>query len=169
LLYVHWPARTYDPEETLSAFDELHDRGLTDRVGVSNFTPADLDRASEFLDAPIFANQVECHPLLDQDPLREYCARRGVEVVGYSPLARGAVFDDPVLSKIAADHGTSEAAVSLAWLREHGVTAIPKATGETHIAENFRSLRVDLDPAEMERIDAIERTDRKVDPEFAPW
>jgi len=169
LLYVHWPARTYDPGETLPAFDALRDRGLIDRVGVSNFTPELIDRAREVLDAPVFANQVECHPLFDQAELRAYCEARDIEVVAYSPLTRGAVFDEPTLSEIAADHDTSAAAVSLAWLRERGVTAIPKATGEAHIVENWSSLGIDLDPAELERIDAIDRTERRVDPGFAPW
>jgi len=169
LLYIHWPAREYDPEETLPAFDALRDRGLIERVGVSNFTPENLDRARKVLEAPIFANQVECHPLLDQADLRAYCEAHDIEVVAYSPLARGAVFDDPIISGIAAEHDASAAAVSLAWLRSHGVTAIPKATGEDHISENWNSLGVDLDPAEIERIDAIERTERQVDPGFAPW
>jgi 2,5-diketo-D-gluconate reductase B len=169
LLYVHWPADAYEPEETLAAFDALYDRGLTDRVGVSNFTPAHLDTAQERLDAPVFANQVECHPLLDQAELRAYCDARDIEVVAYSPLARGAVFENPVLSEIAAAYDTSEAVVSLAWLRAHGVTAIPKATGENHILENWDSLRIDLDPDDVARIDAIERRDRQVDPGFAPW
>jgi 2,5-diketo-D-gluconate reductase B len=169
LLYVHWPARTYDPGETLPAFDTLRDRGLIDRVGVSNFTPEGIDRAREVLDAPIFANQVECHPLFDQAELRAHCEKRDIGVVAYSPLARGAAFDEPVLSEIARAHDTSEAAVSLAWLREHGVTAIPEATGESHIVENWNSLGLDLDPAEIDRIDAIERTERRVDPGFAPW
>jgi len=147
----------------------LRDRGLIDRVGVSNFTPELIDRAREVLDAPVFANQVECHPLFDQAELRAYCEARDIEVVAYSPLARGAVFDEPALSEIVADHDTSAAAVSLAWLRERGVTAIPKATGEAHIVENWSSLGVDLDPAELERIDAIDRTERRVDPGFAPW
>lgn len=35
LLYVHWPAREYDPETTLAAFQELHDEGTIERIGVS--------------------------------------------------------------------------------------------------------------------------------------
>jgi 2,5-diketo-D-gluconate reductase B len=169
LLYVHWPARTYAPEETLPAFDALRDRGAIDRVGVSNFTPDLIDRAQEALDAPIFANQIECHPLLDQADLRASCEARDIEVVAYSPLARGAVFDEPVLSEIAAEYDASEAAVSLAWLRTHGVTAIPKATSEAHIVDDWNSLRLDLDSEDIKRIDAIERTERQVDPKFAPW
>jgi len=62
LLYVHWPTGAYDPDATLPAFDALREAGLTDHVGVSNFTPDLLREAAEILDAPIAAHQVECHP-----------------------------------------------------------------------------------------------------------
>nr|WP_218839175.1 aldo/keto reductase [Natronoarchaeum philippinense] len=169
LLYVHWPSRTYEGEATLDAFDELHDRGLIDRVAVSNFQPEQMETAAETLDAPLFANQVECHPMLPQEEIRATADELGVEVVGYSPLARGDVFDNDTLVDIAEDHGVSAAQVSLAWLREKGVTAIPKATGREHVADNWRSLDLTLDDAEIERIDAIDQEKRMVDPGFGPW
>jgi 2,5-diketo-D-gluconate reductase B len=169
LLYVHWPANEYDPADTLAAFDELYSRGMIDRVGVSNFEPEHVDEALDRLDAPLFANQVECHPFLPQTELREHCAEHDVELVAYSPLARGAVFDDDTLTAIADAHDASAAQVSLAWLREKGVTAIPKATSEAHIADNWASLDLALTDDEVARIDAIETRDRKVDPDFGPW
>ncbi|WP_345786353.1 aldo/keto reductase [Halobellus salinisoli] len=169
LLYVHWPSRSYDPEGTFRAFDELVDDGRIDRIGISNFLPEQVDEAIERADAPIFANQIEMNPLLQQAELREHCAARDVELVAYSPLARGKVFDVPELTEIAEKHDASEAQVSLAWLREKGVTAIPKASSEAHILDNWRSLDLDLDTEDVAAIDAIDRTDRQVDPSFAPW
>jgi len=169
LLYVHWPAGAYDPEETLPAFAELRDDGLIDRIGVSNFEPEHLDAATDALGESPFANQVEMHPMLQQSELREYGAANDVELVAYSPLARGHVFDAPELTDIAEKHDASAAQVSLAWLREKGVTAIPKAATEAHIRDNWESLTVDLDDEDVAAIDAIDRTDRQVDPGFAPW
>jgi 2,5-diketo-D-gluconate reductase B len=169
LLYIHWPSRAYDPVETFRAFDELVDRGAIRRIGISNFLPEHVEEAIEHADAPIFANQVEHHPLLPQADLREYCAERDVEVVAYSPLARGEVFDVPEIVEIADKHDVSAAQVSLAWLREKGVTAIPKATGESHLLDNLASVDLELDAADVEAIDAIDRTDRTVDPGFSPW
>ncbi|TQQ82200.1 aldo/keto reductase [Halonotius roseus] len=169
LLYVHWPSRTYDAEDTLAAFNELYDQGKIDRIGVSNFEPEQLAEAIELSDAPIFANQVEIHPLLQQEELREVCADHDIELVAYSPLARGEVFDIPEIESIADDHGVSPAQISLAWLRHHGITAIPKATGGDHIRDNWASLSVSLSDAEIDTIDSIETTDRRVDPDFGPW
>lgn len=168
LLYVHWPAGAYDPAETLPAFAELRDDGLIDRIGVSNFEPHHLDAATDALGEAPFANQVEMHPLLRQEELREYADANGVELVAYSPLARGNVLDDPAITHIAEKHGVSAAQVSLAWLREKGVIAIPKATGEDHIADNWASLGLELDDEDVEEIDTLGRTDRQLNPDFGP-
>jgi 2,5-diketo-D-gluconate reductase B len=168
LLYVHWPRGDYDPEDTMAALDQLVDDGVAWRIGVSNFT-ADLLRAAEAETVTgVFANQVELHPLLPQPALREACAEHDVAVVAYAPLARGAVFDVPEIQAVAERHDATPAQVSLAWLREKGVTAIPKATGD-HQTENWGSLGVDLDADDVARIDAIDRRHRCVDPADAPW
>jgi diketogulonate reductase-like aldo/keto reductase len=168
LLYVHWPSGAYDPESTLAAFDELYAEGAIDRVGVSNFEPHHVERAMDVLDAPVFANQVEMHPFLQQGELRAHAAEHDYELVAYSPLARGEVFGHEVLADIAAAHDASEAQVSIAWLREKGVTAIPKATGRDHIADNFESAGLTLTDDEIARVDDIERTDRQINPDFGP-
>jgi diketogulonate reductase-like aldo/keto reductase len=168
LLYVHWPSGDYDPDGTLAAFDELYDEGEIRNVGVSNFEPEHVDEAREHLDAPIFANQIECHPMLQQNELREYAEETDLNLVAYSPLARGTVFDSDTLTDIAEKHDASAAQVSLAWLREKGVTAIPKATSEAHIRDNWESLTVELDDEDVAAIDDIDTVDRRVHPDFAP-
>ena len=169
LLYVHWPAREYEPEDSLSAFAELRERGLIDHVGVSNFLPEQVDRAIEVCEAPIEANQVELHPFLPQYDLVEHCQDQDVTVVGYSPLARGSVLNDETIGAIAEKHGVSEAQVSLAWLRQRDVVTIPKATSAEHVHDNWQSLDLTLDDEDVEQIESIERRERQVDPSFAPW
>lgn len=170
LLYVHWPTGIYDPEVTLPAFDELYETGTIGHVGVSNFEPEQLDEARETLDAPIFAHQVEMHPLLQQDDLLAYAQRYDHILVAYAPIARGRVFDVPELTEIANKHDVSEAQVSLAWLLEKdNVAVIPKASSETHLRENIEARSLSLDPEDIDRIDALEYEERVIDPDRAPW
>lgn len=168
LLYVHWPANDYDPEDTLPAFEKLQEEGRIRQIGVSNFEPHHVDRAREVLDGPLFANQIELHPFLEQKELRAYAEETDLNLVAYSPLARSEVFGNDTLADIADDHGVSEAQVSLAWIRQMGITAIPKATSDAHIRDNWESLTLELSDDEIERIDAIEKTDRRVNPDFGP-
>jgi len=169
LLYVHWPAGAYDAAETLAAFDELYDAGKIRNVGVSNFTKPLLDEALEQLDAPLYANQIEVHPLCHQRDLVEYCKENDVEVVAYSPLARGRVIDVPELWDIGDKYGCTAAQVSLAWLRELGITPIPMALTERYITENYASTELSLDADDHETIAELDENRRTIDPEYAPW
>lgn len=170
LLYVHWPIRSYAPEQTLAAFDELYERGVIQHVGISNFTPELFEEAIEVFDSPLFAHQVECHPFLPQDALRAAARENDHYLVAYSPLAKGTVIDSSTLFDIAAKHDASPAQVSLAWLlSKDNVVVIPKSTSQAHILENLRAKELSLDNEDIERIDAIDRTVRQVDFEGAPW
>ena len=170
LMYVHWPSGEYSPKETLSAMQKLVEKGMADSIGISNFTPEQVDEAMEIAGEEIIANQVEMHPLLQQEELLKKCREHGITLVAYSPLARGQVFDVPELNEIAEKHGVSEAQVSLAWLmQKEGVVAIPKATSEKHIRDNFEAQDLELDEEDVGKIESIDREERMVDPGFAPW
>lgn len=172
LLYVHWPAGVYDPETTLGVYQEFYDDDVIGNVGVSNFEPDDLDEALEVLDAPIFANQVECHPLLPQEELREYAVEDDHWLVAYCPLARGEVFDRPEIETVAERHDASPAQVSLAWLlSKENVAVIPKASSEEHMRDNFaaRDLTEELSAEDVELIDSIDDRKRLIDREYASW
>lgn len=158
LLYVHRPRGEYDPEGTMAALDAVREAGLTEHVAVSNFTPEQYERAQARCEAPIVANQVEFHPLFQQQDLLEHAREHDYTVVAYSPLAGGEVFDISELQSIAQKHGTSEAAVSIAWLCQYDhVVTIPKASGREHMAANLDAAELTLDPEDVERIEGIER------------
>lgn len=171
ILYVHWPAPTYDPEETLAAFDEVVADGKAHRIGLANFTPTLVDEAQECLDTPLSAVQVEMHPLLRQSELLTYARTNDLFLVAYCPLMRGEIFDVPEFRKIADVAGVSIAQLSLAWLcSKKNVVPIPKATGEVHLRENLDAATLDLDDEILSRVDAIDRERRVVDPpEKGPW
>ncbi|MFB6074461.1 MAG: aldo/keto reductase [Haloarculaceae archaeon] len=170
MLYVHWPLGEYEPAETLPAYDELVEAGTIRNVGVSNFEPFQVERAMEVLDAPAFANQVEMHPLLQQEELVAHAQEHDYYLVAYSPLARGDVFDVPEVVEVAEKHGVSPAQVSLAWLTsKDNVVAIPKATSRDHIADNWAARDLALDAEDVAKIEGIEREHRHLDPDGAAW
>lgn len=170
LLYVHWPDTTYDPDETLPALDHLRETGLIREVGLCNSRPDQIETAIERLDSPLYAHQVECHPMLQQRELVQMAREHDHHLVAYSPLAKGAIPDVPELQAIARKYDASAAQVALAWLvgREN-VVAIPKSNRESHIEENFAAQYLDLDEEDIERIEAIDRERRIVDAPGAPW
>ena len=170
ILYVHWPLGNYNVAQTIPAFDELRNNGVIDHVGVSNFSVNLIDEVRDHLDAPLFAHQAEMHPLLHQDELVVHAQENEYNFIAYSPLARGSVFDISEINKIADDHGVSAAQVSLSWIRSHNnVAAIPKASSDDHIRDNFGSLDLELSEREIDLIDNIDQQNRYVEREDAPW
>lgn len=170
LVYVHWPVGNYDAGETLSAFEDLVADGLARHVGVSNFDIALLDEALAELDGPLFANQVERHPMLPRDDLVAHAQAHDYYLVAYSPLGRGEALELPAVEAVAEKHDISPAQACLAWVTyPDNVVAVPKATGREHLVDNLEAADVELDPEDVERIDAVERGERFVDRDGAPW
>ena len=170
LLYHHWPGGPEDVETVLPVLEALADEGTVERVAVSNYPIRYVERAQELVDAPLFANQVEMHPLLQQDELYEYLREQDMYAVAYSPLAQGKVFDVPELQDIAEKHDTTPAHVSLAWLRSRdGVVPIPRSSSEDHIRANFEARDLTLDDEDRARIADIDETHRCEDPDWMEW
>ena len=170
LLYVHWPAGIYEHEPILSAYNEAYDAGKTRYVGLSNFNVELLEEAREHLDAPLLAHQVEMHPLLPQEELYAYAVEQDIYQVAYSPLAKGEIVNEPTVQDVADKHDATPHQISLAWLADHDqVVPIPKASSRAHMEENLAALEIELDDEDRDRIAAIDREYRVIDPDHGPW
>jgi len=170
LLYVHWPMGYYDPAVAMPAFDALREEGVVRHVGLSNFSVELLAEARDYLDAPLFAHQVETHPLLQQDELVEWARANDVLHVAYSPLATGRVGDVPELQAVAERHDATPEQVAIAWLAgRENVVPIPKSTDPGHQRANLAALDLELTDADRAEIAGIDREERVIDPADAPW
>lgn len=170
LVLMHWPDKGTPVEETMHALNDVKERGLTRFIGVSNFTVALVEEAVAHSNEPLAVNQVEYHPYLDQTPVLDACRRHGMALTAYSPLAKGRVFDEPVLREIGETHGKSAGQVTLRWLvQQEGVIAIPRSSNPDHIVAAYDISDFVLTEDEMARITALARPDgRLVDFDFAP-
>jgi 2,5-diketo-D-gluconate reductase B len=84
------------------------------------------------------------------------------------PLAYGKVLEDPVLRGIAARLQASPAQVALAWSLAKGHAVIPSSAQRVNLAANLAAAKLVLAPADIAAIDALERGERLVSPDFAP-
>ena len=156
LLLMHWPPDGVPLGETLGAMRELQDEGSVLHIGVSNFSPTLLEEATEH--AEIFCNQVQYHPYRSQDALLEQAQELDYLLTAYTPLSRGGVQEDATLQEIGGAHGKTATQVALRWLlQQDKVSAIPKATGEGHLAENLDVFDFGLSEEEMDRIFSLGR------------
>lgn len=170
LLYHHWPRDESDVETVLPVLEELVEEGSVANVAVSNYPIRYLERIDDLIDLSVVANQVEMHPLLQQEELYEYVREHGMYLVAYSPIAQGEVFDVPELVEIAEKHDTTPAAVSIAWLLgKEGVVPIPRSSSREHIEANLAARDVELDTEDVKRIESIDREKRLEDPDWMQW
>ncbi|WP_336345947.1 aldo/keto reductase [Halalkalicoccus ordinarius] len=170
LLYHHWPRDGSDVETVLPVLEELVEEGSVANVAVSNYPIRYLERIDDLIGLSVIANQVEMHPLLQQEELHEYVREHGMYLVAYSPIAQGEVFDVPELVEIAEKHDTTPAAVSIAWLLgKEGVVPIPRSSSREHIEANLAARDVELDTEDVKRIESIDREKRLEDPDWMQW
>ena len=81
-----------------------------------------------------------------------------MKVLGWAPLGRGALMEDPLLQSIAAKHGKTVPQVALRWALEHGVVPVLKSTSKAHIEENASIFDFTLPLDEMRAIDRLPLT-----------
>jgi len=169
LIMPHWPSPTHPIGDVMRALRNVRDLGLARHVGMSNFPVAVMREAAAAFGAPMFGNQVEYHPYIDQSAVLAELRKSGMLLTACIPLARGAIEGDPVLTEIGARHGKSTAQVALRWLiQQQNVIAIPKSGRHDRIKANFEIFDFALEAAEMTRIGLLRGNKRLVDPEWAP-
>ncbi|NEN87285.1 aldo/keto reductase [Paenibacillus elgii] len=154
LYLIHWPvAGKY--KDAWRALEALYKAGRVKAIGVSNFQIHHLEDLMKDAEIKPMVNQVELHPRLSQQALRDFCAQHGIQIEAWSPLMQGQLLDNPVLQEIGARHGKSVAQVVLRWDLQHGIVTIPKSTKAHRIVENASVFDFELTSEEMARIDAL--------------
>ena len=171
LYLIHWPlcygigqgrADVVDVplEDTWKAMEDLVRKGLVRNIGLSNFTPKQIERICKIASIPPAVLQIEMHPLLQQKELRAICKEKRMAVTAYSTLgSNDSVFrgdfpnllQHPEIAKIAEKHGKSIAQVILRWAYQEGVAIIPKSVKEERLKENLAAITdLVLDDEDME-------------------
>ncbi len=170
LLLLHWPKAEPSFEETLGALNEAKAEGMTRAIGVSNFPSAEFRRAQSLSPARLITNQMEYHPYLKLSKLKAAARELGSSITAWSPLAQGKIADEETLIEIGRAHGKTPGQVTLRWLIQQDVVAIPRTAKVSRAEENFDIFDFALTPEEMDRIHALATPDGRIgdwiDPAF---
>jgi 2,5-diketo-D-gluconate reductase B len=145
-----------------------HDDATAD--GVERDAEQSLELLRQALEiAPVFCNQVEYHPFLDQSALLDLARANEVLITAYSPLAHGKVPGDETLRSIGARHGKTPGQVALRWLLDQpGVSPIPKASSRERRQENFDVFDFALTDEDRGQIEQLPKHVRTANPPWAP-
>jgi 2,5-diketo-D-gluconate reductase B len=170
LLLLHWPNPLIPLADTMRALSQVKRDGLARHIGLSNFTKAKLDEAWRLTSEPLAAEQIEFHPYLDQRVMRAALDARNMATIAYCPIALGKVIGDPVIEAIAQAHGRSAAQVTLRWIVQQGLVAIPKTATLERLSENLAIFDFTLSSAEMAAMSALTRPGSRLvnEPQWVP-
>jgi 2,5-diketo-D-gluconate reductase B len=169
LLLLHWPNPQVPLSETLGALAHVRQLGMARHIGVSNFTVALIEEAVAVCPEALACDQVEYHPYLDQTKVLDACARHGMALVAYSPVAKGRIKNDQALARIGQAHGKTAAQVCLRWLVQQNVAAIPRTSRIERLSENIDVFDFVLSDDEMHLISGMGSANgRLTDFGFAP-
>jgi aldehyde reductase len=72
--------------ETWIEMEKLVKDGLVRSIGISNFNAAQTERILDICTIKPVTNQVECHPYLNNEKLRQFSALKEITLTAYAPL-----------------------------------------------------------------------------------
>ena len=162
LFLIHWPLPGIDVDyvETWKAMEEIHASGRAKSIGVSNFQQAHLERILDEGSVVPVVNQIEVHPYLTQDALREFGVSKGIHTEAWSPIAQGGVLKDETITEIAERVGKSTAQVTLRWHVQRGDIVFPKSVTRSRVEENFALFDFELSDADVAAITDLDKGER---------
>lgn len=153
LYLIHWPvAGKY--VDTWQALTELYKAGKVRAIGVSNFNIHHLKDILDTSDVVPAVNQIECHPLLNQKAIRDFCQVNNIVLEAWSPLMKGEL-NLPVIKQLAKAYQKTPAQIVLRWHLQHGVVVIPKSVHDYRIRENAQIFDFSLSTVDMDAIDQM--------------
>lgn len=160
-LYMHHRPDPRTPyEESMGGLKDLHDKGLVQRVGVSNASVEQVLIAHEILGDVLVAVENEYSPRARAaEPVIDLCERLGLAFLSWGPLGgmRGAKdlgSEFAAFDAVAKARGVSPQRVALAWQlqRSAAIIPIPGASRPESALDSLAAADLTLTPDELERL-----------------
>lgn len=176
LYLLHWPLQwrkgtfgcednTYDVFDTWKEMERLVQLKLVKSIGVSNFSKNELLALCKNARIKPVVNQIECHPLFQQESMVKLCKENNILVTAWSPLGKmhSAIYkNNPTLDLLALKHKCTKTQIVLAWHLKRGISPVPRSSSQSHILDNIASTKiaeklVEADMVAMKNIDKNQR------------
>ncbi|KAG2781929.1 hypothetical protein PC129_g9734 [Phytophthora cactorum] len=156
LFLLHAPGDAATRAENWRAVEELHEQGILNDIGVSNFSGAHIDKLMKTAKVKPAVNQIEVHPWLTRQETVKYCQDHDIIVQAYSPLVKGYKMRDPTLIEIANKVKATPAQVLVAFSLARDIVPLPKSANTKHQKENLEAVNVKLSAEQVERLLALD-------------
>ncbi len=162
LLLIHWPTFSTNLGDMLEIMYGIKESQKARSIGVSNFNTTLLNECTRLGYEDIYCDQVEYHPFLSQEILLKKMNEMNVIPVAYCPICRGDVAKDSVIMNLSEKYNKTPAQVTLRWLIQQQIVAIPKTSKLHRMKENIDIYNFEIDNQDMARIHSLARNQRLV-------
>jgi len=159
LYLVHWPVED-KYKETWRAVETIYDSGRARSIGVSNFLVHHLQNLLQEARIVPMVDQVEFHPYLQQPDLQAFCREHQIQLEAWRPIMKGKVYQVPELVELGQKYGKTPVQITLRWMIQRGVVAIPKSEQKESIQSNADIFDFELDAEDLALIDDLDRHER---------
>lgn len=154
LYLIHWPNKLNN--ETWKAFEYLYESGKVKAIGVCNFKIGHLEELMKNAKIKPMVNQVEMHPANQKKELVEYCSKNNIQLIAWSPIMRGKIFENEFMITLSEKYKKSIAQIVLRWHMQRGIIPIPKSSNEGRIKENLDIFDFEISQEDMMKIDLLD-------------
>lgn len=150
-------------EDTWRQLELLLDEGYVRAIGVSNFAKCHLEELLDNCGSHPQVNQIEVNPYQNPSELQAFCIKKGIQLQGYCPLAKGRILTERPITEIAAKQGKTPAQILIRWCIQKNVPTIPKSTKPARILENSQVFDFELTDEDMATLNGLHDGRRSVD------
>ena len=162
LLLIHWPIFETNLGDMLEILYAIKESKKAIEIGVANFNSSLLNECKNLGFGDIYCNQVEYHPFLSQAKVLGVMEDLSIIPVAYCPICRGEVAKDEVIINLAEKYSKTPAQITLRWILQQKIVAIPKTANSARLRENIDIYDFDIEQEDMVKIFDLARNQRLV-------
>lgn len=160
LLLIHQPVGNYVAGYRL--MEKAYKEGKVRAIGLSNFTPEQVQEILDICEVKPAVLQTEVHPYSQEKELKAFLDKEGIVIQAWYPLGHGdkALIQEPLFTEFGKKYGKSNAQIILRWHIQAGNIVIPGSKNPAHIKDNFNLFDFALTDDEMAKITALDKQKR---------
>ncbi|MBG9983648.1 aldo/keto reductase [Aerococcaceae bacterium DSM 111022] len=163
LYLIHWPNPIKDRYvEAWEALITAQKAGLIRSIGTSNFLPEHIDRLEKETGVLPVVNQLELHPLYNQEEVLNYHKEKDILIEAWSPFGRGDIFSNETLAGLASKYDISVAQLIMRWHLQRGILPIPRSSNASRIGENLNVYHFEITAEDMALISDLSKPDGRL-------
>ena len=160
LLLLHQPAGNYIAGYQL--MEKACTEGKVRAIGLSNFTPDQIQEILDICEVKPAVLQTEVHPYSQEKKLKKFLAKEGMVIQAWYPLGHGDrnLREEPLFTELGKKYGKSNTQIILRWHIQAGDIVIPGSKNPEHIKSNLDLFDFALTEEEMAEINAMDKKQR---------